>query len=268
MSGGRGRPSLSRKAMPDNELAMTQTWHGLVDTLRLLPTIEDDRPANRQTLDDALDKLSVLIALRRGESVPPETVAASTPGVVMAKRKRSSSPGTPMSRELSGRQQRRDAYADQLPLAPGRKVAFRVPGQEGENWILATVRKCIQQDKMRYEVEDDDDKQTYNTTLRSLIPLPDPNAPIHTSAHPSNLEDFPKNAQVLALYPETTTFYRATVRSAPIPGTGMGLGVRGGSAAPKADREAKAEKYRLVFVDDGDNVLEVHKNLVVPFPGS
>ena len=41
----------------------------------------------------------------------------------------------------------------------------------------------------------------------------------------------------------------------------MGYGVRGGSGKP--DPGAKREKYRLTFVDDNDQVCEVHKDLVV-----
>jgi SAGA-associated factor 29 len=108
--------------------------------------------------------------------------------------------------------------------------------------------------------------RSWNTTLRSIIPLPNPAANPSSSAHPSNLEDYPKGTAVLALYPDTTSFYRATVVSAPLPGTGHGLGIRGGSG--RADPGAKKEVYRLAFVDDGDNLSEVHKDSVVLVSGS
>ena len=51
--------------------------------------------------------------------------------------------------------------AKQLPLQEGRKVAFHPPpntnkadgatGGKDEEWILAVVTKCINQDKNRYE---------------------------------------------------------------------------------------------------------------------
>ena len=201
---------------------MTQVWHGLVDTLRLLPSINPSvrstthaerarevrqAQGQKKTLDDALDQLAVLIAIRRGERIPSEPLGIPTPTVSTpitsqggTKRKRrptvSASPaptaaqaphtggsvesaltpiasplprsGTPIGREVTGKQ-RREMYADQLPLQPGRKVAFKVPGAKhgkekgGEDddaesdWILATIQRCILQDKMRYEVEDDDD---------------------------------------------------------------------------------------------------------------
>lgn len=275
-----------------------------------------------------------------------------------------------MSREATGKA-RKEQYYDQLPLQPGRKVAFKVPNkgkdkaedETGEEaWILATIRKCINQDKMRYEVQDADDANTsvaadllafsfsfhrrcrchsslfippslppdtvqtsslptrpchgfsplapfststalafsssssstdptpallislsilrvrsplprtpapprpadsprsWNTTLRSIIPLPDPSAPPSSSANPSNLEDYPKGTQVLGLYPETTSFYRATVVAPPLPGTGHGLGVRFGS---RLEEGAEKEHYLLLFVDDDDKMSVVHKDLVL-----
>jgi SAGA-associated factor 29 len=59
----------------------------------------------------------------------------------------------------------KEPFADQLPLQPGRRVAFKVPpsskaeGGEDEEWILVTVRKCLG-DKVRYEVVDADDNKT------------------------------------------------------------------------------------------------------------
>lgn len=57
---------------------------------------------------------------------------------------------------------RREALAPQLPLQEGRKVAFHPPtntskgdgatGGKDEEWILAVVTKCINQDKNRYVV--------------------------------------------------------------------------------------------------------------------
>ena len=194
---------------------MTQVWHGLVDTLRLLPTVDstDDRRDPSQTqhektaVDDALNKLAVLIALRQGELVDPEALGVPTSAVSTpvstgggTKRKRrlsvSASPaptvpqashtggsvestltsvasplhrsGTPGARDMLGKP-KKELYLDQLPLLPGRKVAFKVPvakhltekggdDEGGESdWILATILRNIMQDKMRYEVQDADD---------------------------------------------------------------------------------------------------------------
>jgi len=292
---------------------MTQAWHSLVDTIRLLPsgrTSDDDRKAQLQekhTLDSALEQLSVLLEMRKtGNAAPLSAASGVTPRVSPApgtdgtntppasganKRKRrpsvgvSGSPapngellsavsphpsgraGTPL-RDVAKRQ-RQGETTDQLPLRPGRKVAARQKHHgtnkgredEGEEWILAKVVKMVGGDKYRYEVQDADDGTRWTTTLKSIILLPDPDANPNISSHPNNLEDFPKGTQVLGLYPDTTSFYRATVVSAPIPGTGMGRGVRGGNG--RAEPGAKPGVYRLSFVDDGDNISDVVKDLVV-----
>lgn len=107
-------------------------------------------------------------------------------------------------------------------------------------------------------------RRTYNTTLRSIIPLPDPTGPTHLSSHPRNLEDFPKGSKVLGLYPDTTSFYGATVIAAPTPGTGMGPGLGGGrGSGVRADKGAQDGAYVLSFVDDGDNTHVVDKIFVI-----
>ncbi|OCF37307.1 SAGA-associated factor 29 [Kwoniella heveanensis BCC8398] len=361
----RNRVGSVKASAAENE-QMSHLWHSLVDTLRLLPSVptnpstlkhsssasDEDKARDlrtmqkeKKTLDEALEKLSVLIALRRGSSVPPDggshgaaagfngsgsTYGVSTPGGsgtgaggIKRKRKLSVGPGsgsaspaphglhpgshlhggrdhalsptpgyvttkagTPMSREATGKH-KRDIYSDQLPLQPGRKVAFKLPrskandgdnghsgaggaagavggGTGGDDWILAVVARCIQQDKMRYEVTDiEDTSAAYNTTLRSIIPLPDPDSPSHLSSHPSNLEDYGRGSQVLALYPDTTSFYRATVMAPPLPGTGNGLGIRSGSGGGGGEMSSKKGFYRLMFVDDDDNIQDVHKDFVV-----
>ncbi|EIW68088.1 hypothetical protein TREMEDRAFT_33136 [Tremella mesenterica DSM 1558] len=271
----------------DSEPVMKQIWHNVVDTLRLLPSVPPPTPPSGEeqaTLSSALDKLSVLISMRKEVS---STVGSTTNTVGIGsgnsnlKRKRRlsthspippistesaltslASPNvrgnTPLSREATGKQ-RKEMYADQLPLQSGRRVAFRLPaakqreedGEEG--WILAFVRKCIQMDKMRYEVHDADDvTATYNTTLRSLIPLPDPTAPLNHPSNPSQTDIFPIGTQVLALYPDTTAFYRATVISPAAPGK---RGKHGGGE--------NTEWYKLMFVDDGERVHEVDRCSVV-----
>lgn len=159
---------------------------------------------------------------------------------------------------------------DQLPLRSGRKIVVKQntggphggkgKDEEEGDWILGIVRKAIPGDKSRYEVQDADDTSLrWTARLRDILLLPDPDGLPSSSSHPSNLEDFPRNTQVLALYPETTSFYRATVVSPPIPGTGMGRTPRGA----RADAGAKAGQYRLAFVDDGDSVWEVDKGFVI-----
>ncbi|TXT15885.1 hypothetical protein VHUM_00388 [Vanrija humicola] len=286
----------------DNEQVMTQTWHQIVDTLRRLPSAGSGRTGGNDDDRKAAILEKFLIELRKGGSSAQAAAETLTPRVSPSpgdglmtppsgglKRKRRPSvgvsaspapiPAAPQSTEsalssvpsplaggragtpLASREpkQRRIDIADQLPLRPGRRIAAK--SKTEEEWILAMVKKTIGGDKTRYEVQDADDGTKWVTSLRSIIPLPDREAPPSSSSHPSNLEDFPRGSSVLALYPDTTSFYQATVVSAPLPGTGMGLGVRGGNG--RADPGAKAGVYRLSFVDDGDNVPEVDRDLVV-----
>ncbi|KAK4057187.1 hypothetical protein OIO90_001682 [Microbotryomycetes sp. JL221] len=160
---------------------------------------------------------------------------------------------------------RRDAITAQLPLTPGRQVAFRQPikgNNAGSNndvkddWILAVVIASL--DKNRYTVQDIDfdptnptpDGGKYNTTLKSLIPLPDRR---FSTSYPDF--DFQSGTNVLALYPETTSFYRAVVQSGPAPLTSL----------PKKSKD-KDKYYKVKFEDDNDNVQEVAQELVVEVP--
>lgn len=273
---------------------MTQAWHNLVDTLRKLDQNPgDDKRAvqvEKATLDAALEQLASLLELRRAAALRTETPRGSpapdgllTPPSGMKRKRRlsvlSQSPaptgaphtggsesalssvaspngrqGTPLTLrgERDSKRARGDT-SDQLPLRSGRRIAVKQKQNgrkdEEDEWILASVHKMV--GDTRYEVQDADDGTRWTTNLRSIILLPDPGAPTSSSAHPSHMEDFPKASQVLALYPDTTSFYRATVVSAPIPAKG------------KADVGAKAGVYRLAFVDDGDNIHDVDRDLVV-----
>jgi len=47
---------------------MTQVWHGVVDTLRRLPTVGEPTLQDDQTIDDALEQLDSLISLRKNQA--------------------------------------------------------------------------------------------------------------------------------------------------------------------------------------------------------
>ena len=66
----------------------------------------------------------------------------------------------------------------------------------------------------------------YTTSARSLIPLPDPNASPNSAAHPSQYPELSRGIVVLALYPDTTAFYRAEVVTTPRDTLVAGLRVR------------------------------------------
>ncbi|KAF9242607.1 SGF29 tudor-like domain-containing protein [Melanogaster broomeanus] len=246
-----------------------------------------------KALDDAVERLSVLIGLRKAsETLPQEkrnkrprppspspTSTAATPQTVGTQRATAQAaplrgstgptPAIPFSREPKAR---REALAKQLPLQEGRKVAFHPPAGKtadgsvvdvDENtWILAVITKCINQDKNRYEVQDVEPQedgqpgQCYNTTLRAIIPLPDPHAPPNSASHPNAYQEFPAGSTVMALYPDTSCFYRAEVIASPKDLQPPGRGVS----------SKHILMYKLKFEDDDDQEHSVLAQWVVEWP--
>eukprot|EP00002_Diphylleia_rotans_P000056 TRINITY_DN10026_c0_g1_i4.p1 TRINITY_DN10026_c0_g1~~TRINITY_DN10026_c0_g1_i4.p1 ORF type:complete len:299 (-),score=67.28 TRINITY_DN10026_c0_g1_i4:133-1029(-) len=141
----------------------------------------------------------------------------------------------------------------------GDQVAAKIQGKRGyENpeWILASVVKFFAE-KQRYEIEDEDhgeednpiiDRKHYFVPAKSVIPLPkyEPENWVQTPQ-----AAFPKNTFVLALFPGTTSFYKARVESTP--------------------RRRKHQDYVLQFDDDegergGTMLRRVPVQFVVAFP--
>ncbi|KAG8998590.1 hypothetical protein FRB94_001393 [Tulasnella sp. JGI-2019a] len=282
--------------------------------------------AEAKALSDALETLSVLIALRRGPTEDKRTKrirvaspATSAPGSPRINGLASSaSLPAPSQLNLSSLQQQslhnlahsnsfqslplsahsassggrsslgpqqsmRSRIQQQLPLQPGRKVAFRQPPQgtrgsggrsgndfggggdgDGETWILAVVKRCIGNDKTRYEVQDEDTEdgepgQKYTTTLKSLIPLPDPEASPTSPSHPNAYDEYQSGTTVLGLYPDTSCFYTAVVAGGPREHAQGGQ--RGGAVGKNT-----AGMYRLKFEDDDDQIRLVGVQWVVSPP--
>jgi len=232
-----------------------------------------------KAIDDAIERVGVLIALRKApESLPPTEKRN--------KRPRAPSPsGTPVpvpssianSRSVSitlpprtssvgpiihSRESR--AKKDTLikQLQPGRKVVFHQPKPaDGADsaWILAVVVKYVGPDKHggKYEVQDaepqDDGKPgpIYKTTFKAILPLPDPDAPTGSPAHLGLYPEFPVGSTVMALYPDTSCFYRAEVIATP-------------------DRATTSSKYvpayKVKFEDDEGMEHSVSAFWVVEFP--
>ncbi|EYE92362.1 SAGA-associated factor 29 family protein [Aspergillus ruber CBS 135680] len=130
-------------------------------------------------------------------------------------------------------------------LVIGAEVVFKhnknKQGVEGEG--IQCIIKNIAGDghKKRYDVQDPEPNENgeqgavYKTTAASLIPIP------HIG---SALPPFPPGKQVLARYPDTTTFYRAEV-------TG-----------------SRKDVYRLKFEgEEDDKEMEVDKRFVLEIPG-
>ncbi|XP_062460181.1 SAGA-associated factor 29 [Pezoporus occidentalis] len=96
---------------------------------------------------------------------------------------------------------------------PGDKVAARVKALEGdEQWILAEV-VSYSHAANKYEVDDIDEegKERHTLSRRRIIPLPQWKTNPETD--PEAL--FQREQLVLALYPQTTCFYRALIHTPP-----------------------------------------------------
>ncbi|GBP22711.1 SAGA-associated factor 29 [Eumeta japonica] len=96
---------------------------------------------------------------------------------------------------------------------PGDAVAALVRvSEKEENWILAEVVSWLPA-QGKYEVDDIDEEQKHRHVLsrRRVVPLPLMRADPRTADHAL----YPKGAVVMALYPQTTCFYRAVVNRLP-----------------------------------------------------
>jgi len=97
---------------------------------------------------------------------------------------------------------------------PGDKVAARVKTDEvEEQWILAEVI-TYNSSTNKYQVEDIDEegKESHILSKRRVVPLP------QWKANPETDPDalFSINTLVMALYPQTTCFYRAIISEQPV----------------------------------------------------
>ncbi|KIJ54590.1 hypothetical protein M422DRAFT_153350 [Sphaerobolus stellatus SS14] len=275
--------------VPENQEALRHSHKKLLNGIS---EIREAAEKEVKSINEALEQVGILLALRQApdvnhqgilflcahyliyslsaekrmkrqrmsspSSVPSTPNRMATPPATSAAQPRTAQNGIPLQPQLPFSRDpkaRREALARQLPLQPGRKVAFHQPPAkpgtakvdgadgDGETWILAVVKKCINQDKNR----------SWNTTLRNLIPLPDPNAPPNSAMHPNSYEEYLVGSIVMGLYPDTSCFYRAEVVASP--------GMRSGAPSKNPGM------YRLKFEDDDDQVRVVAAHLVVEWPG-
>ncbi|OAV97016.1 hypothetical protein PTTG_00104 [Puccinia triticina 1-1 BBBD Race 1] len=227
--------------------ASTSTSNSQTQATSEQPTA--DSPASRISSPAPLSSLPAMFTQTQTRSQVGSR--SSTPISDGSTSKKTDCSSTVSARPTSFRADRRVAFRDQLPLLPGRLVAFKRPRKPSENtseehWIMAKVVKCISGDRNRYEVEDVDEegrkgsKQfSWNTTLKSIIPLP---VKDHPDTYPQTI--LHPGTTVLGLYPDTTTFYKGRVKSCP------------------SDR---VRRYKVLFDDDAETgPLNVNMEHLVP----
>lgn len=248
-------------------------------------------------IESAQEKLSILIALRssvdggvaasrtgtpRKDSTATVMTGKAKSGVSAAGSSPATGTPTPLSRRTStpivptttttttittsvasgggssSSRGRRESLAAQHPLVQGRKVAV-LPTRTNEetDWLKATVLS-FSKSTNSYTVQDDDDDGTdgtYKAGMDNILPLP-------TSLATMPASDYPPNTRVLAMYPDTSCFYGATVKSG-----GPGL-TRNSNIAKLIKKEAELldAKYALEFDDDNGEIRHVPAWLVVQPP--
>jgi len=135
---------------------------------------------------------------------------------------RKAAPGRTSSQPPRDREAMKDGKEEKEPSHASRtkvtfnvseEVAFKpkIAGQTEDHWIQGIVMKVIGEGKSRrYDVQDpepDDSTkpgEIYRSSASSMIPIP----PV--GAH---LDDYPVEKRVLALYPDTSSFYGAYVKA-------------------------------------------------------
>lgn len=167
--------------------------------------------------------------------------------------------------DLSTTASRLTAFSDHPPrrLSPNTEVLYRNSkqriNQEGEG-ILCRVTSVIGDGKQRrYEIIDADPdpptpSQPYRASVAYLVPIPPPSAN-------STLPDLPKKRGVLALYPGTTTFYKAEVVA-----NWVAEKVKKEKDDKDSNTDGKENLVRLRFEgeDEADREMSVERRYVLP----
>lgn len=258
-----GRTNRLIASWPTNDDLPGEGWKSLKENYKKLTASLDDIQKHADTevklIEQSIEQLGILMALRRA----PEPVGSDKRN----KRPRASSPaGTPVptqpNRGVSITLPPRDRTSSvgpskkgRVPLAAGRKVALwnskvHNPSSE-EEWILAIIIKVIgtEKGKFTYEVRDAEEQDNSQATpliaaQKYVIPLPDPKA--------LSSQDFHVGSTVLALYPDTSCFYRAEVVATP--------------KQMQAASGARQPTYKLKFEDDDNQEHAVSAEWVVEHP--
>ncbi|KAJ4321931.1 hypothetical protein N0V94_002643 [Neodidymelliopsis sp. IMI 364377] len=233
-----------------------------------------DRPGKQRKVTDSIDDRDSIAA---DSPDPSPKVVVSQKDKLIAKSASSRAGSVPVGREGSvkaedddngkgkkGRSSTPKSSSDQPPrrLSPNTEVLYRNSkqrvNQEGEG-ILCRVTSVIGDGKQRrYEIIDADPdpptpSQPYRASVAHLVPIPSPSAN-------TTLPDLPKKRGVLALYPGTTTFYKAEV---------VANWVAERVKKEKDDKDASADgkenlvRLRFEGEDEADREMSVERRYVL-----
>ncbi|KAF2024612.1 hypothetical protein EK21DRAFT_78341 [Setomelanomma holmii] len=228
------------------------------------PSVGNSKGRDRQgkrKLTDTIDDRESIVADSPGPS--PKVVISSQKDRLVAKSGGSRAGSVPAAREASAKLEddKDDSGKDasKTRLLPSTEVLYRDPKKranaEGEG-ILCRVTSVIGEGKQRrYEIIDaDPDPPTpsmpYRASVNHLVPIPPPSSN-------TTLPDLGKGKNVLALYPGTTTFYKAEVVA--------GWRVSDGKVK-REEGEGVENLVRLRFEgeDEADREMSVERRYVLP----
>ncbi|KAL5119658.1 hypothetical protein ACEQ8H_002504 [Pleosporales sp. CAS-2024a] len=219
-----------------------------------------DRHGKRKATNDLEDRESIVAD--SPASASPKVVISSQKDRLVAKSGSSRAGSVPAARETSAKLEddKDDSGKDlsKTRLVPSTEVLYRDPKKRANNidgeGILCRVTSVIGEGKQRrYEIIDaDPDPPTphvpYRASVNHLVPIPPP-------ATNTTLPDLNKGKNVLALYPGTTTFYKAEVVA----------GWRVSDGRVKSE-EGVGNLVRLRFEgeDEADREMSVERRYVLP----
>mmetsp|Transcript_422 Transcript_422/g.1571 ORF Transcript_422/g.1571 Transcript_422/m.1571 type:complete len:227 (-) Transcript_422:54-734(-) len=104
----------------------------------------------------------------------------------------------------ANKKRRRTNALSDIPAKVGEQVAARISVDgEGSSWILAGVISYNLGTRM-YEVKDEDDESTVQLPYKDVIRLED------------EISGLSKGDRVLAVFPDTTSFYKAIISKDPV----------------------------------------------------
>ncbi|USP78387.1 uncharacterized protein yc1106_05661 [Curvularia clavata] len=229
-----------------------------------------DRQGKRKLTDSIDDRDSLTADSPGGPS--PKVVISSQKDRLVAKSGGSRAGSVPVAREGSVKMEddKDDSGKEARPrLTPQTEVLYRNNAKnrsssssmsfEGEG-ILCRVTSVIGEGKQRrYEIIDaDPDPPTpsapYRASVNHLIPIP----PQSSNA---TLPDLPKGKNVLALYPGTTTFYKAEVVATWRQADGK---VKKEDGGKEGDTVENLVRLRFEGEDEADREMSVERRYVLP----
>lgn len=229
-----------------------------------------DRQGKRKLTDSIDDRDSLTADSPGGPS--PKVIISSQKDRLVAKSGGSRAGSVPIAREGSVKMEddKDDSGKEVRPrLTPQTEVLYRNNAKnrsssssmsfEGEG-ILCRVTSVIGEGKQRrYEIIDaDPDPPTpsapYRASVNHLIPIP----PQSSNA---TLPDLPKGKNVLALYPGTTTFYKAEVVATWRQADGK---VKKEDGGREGDTVENLVRLRFEGEDEADREMSVERRYVLP----